>query len=146
MTEKAIPYRPAGEFGNSNEDAHILSVEQYRDAAVADGWKISPTYGNEPVTSAAKLRRDGFVMSVLARRRTGGRYKYEAGIHIWGPDGLGVEPPPIYSFAAIVAGTRRCSACGKGDVETTRFSFAGRCCRDCLPEMRRQHEQPGWCD
>lgn len=25
-----------------------------------------------------------------------------------------------------------------------RFSFAGRACAACIPEMRRVHERPGW--
>lgn len=25
-----------------------------------------------------------------------------------------------------------------------RFSFAGRCCQDCLPAMKAKYEQPGW--
>ena len=40
----------------------------------------------------------------------------------------------------------KCPVCGKAvkykDQHT--FSFAGRCCADCLPRMRKEHEYPGW--
>ena len=70
--------------------------------------------------------------------------KPEGSVSIWGPDSLAIAVPMPYSWDAIVAGARTCSACGKTDVDTQRFSFAGRCCAACLPEMRRQHERPGW--
>lgn len=40
----------------------------------------------------------------------------------------------------------KCPVCGKAVpyTEQHRFGFAGRCCEDCLPEMKRQHEYPGW--
>ena len=28
--------------------------------------------------------------------------------------------------------------------DQSTFSFAGRCCQKCLPEMKRKYEQPGW--
>lgn len=28
--------------------------------------------------------------------------------------------------------------------EQQGYSFAGRCCKDCLPIMKRKYEQPGW--
>lgn len=143
------PYKPVGDFGFSNDRSHLDSVVAYRDAAVADGWSIRGTYEpSESVERAARLQRDGFVMQVLTRdnsERAHGK-KFEASVHIWGPDGLAVTPPPLYDFAEIAARTRVCSACKKRDVDTERYSFAGRCCAECLPEMRRRHERPGWCD
>src|SRR6185437_538235 len=58
----------AGEmnFGFTNDDAKIAAARQFRDAAVADGWSIAPTYGDsESVERAAKLRRDDFTMMIL---------------------------------------------------------------------------------
>lgn len=39
-----------------------------------------------------------------------------------------------------------CPKCGKdvGLANMHRYSFAGRCCEECLPKMREIHEQPGW--
>lgn len=142
-----LPYRPAGQFGFSNLEEHLESARQYRDAAAEDGWSIRGTYEpSEPVDRAARLTRDGFVMQVITRDNSGQEYqkRYEASVHIWGPDGLAVAPPEFYDFAEIVARTRCCASCGKSDVKTVRFSFAGRCCEACLPELRRVHEQPGW--
>lgn len=39
-----------------------------------------------------------------------------------------------------------CPVCGKSVPFTNQsgFSFAGRCCKDCLPEMKKKYEYPGW--
>lgn len=111
----------------------------YACSAAIDGWDMSPMYQGEDVSSAASLKRDGFVMQVIARPK-----ERLASVAIWGPDGLRIITPPVYSMADILAGTRQCSNCKASDVDTIRFSFAGRCCKKCLPEMRREHEQPGW--
>jgi hypothetical protein len=77
-------------------------------------------------------------------REKKGKWAYEASISIWGPDGMAVGVPELYEWGAVKAGLRTCNACGKTDVETFRFSFAGRCCNDCIPAMRKKHEYPGW--
>jgi hypothetical protein len=146
----AIPYvhGHAGDFGFTDDESMWLAVQHWRDAALADGWSIAPTYGDhEPVESAARLTRPGgWVVQVLSRdRRETGRGKaFEATIHAWGPDGLAVTPPPIYDFAAMQSGLRTCLACGATDVATQRVNFAGRVCITCLPEQRRLTERPGW--
>ncbi len=117
----------------------------WRDAAVADGWACEPTYGDhESVDRAYRLNHpEGFTAQGLAR--TGSERSLPvAELHIWGPDGLRIEPPATYDMAAIRAGLRRCDNCKATDVSTRRYSFAGRCCDACRPEMARQHEQPGW--
>ena len=40
----------------------------------------------------------------------------------------------------------KCPECGKivPYKEQSGFSFAGRCCKDCLPAMKEKHEYPGW--
>lgn len=86
-------------------------------------------------------------MMILTRDPAGGsKWKYEAEVNIWGPDKLAIRPPATYDFAAIQAAQTTCSHCKKTGVKTQRYSFAGRCCEACLPEMRRKHEGPGWCD
>lgn len=39
-----------------------------------------------------------------------------------------------------------CPVCGKSVPykDQQRYSFAGRCCPECLPKMREKYEQPGW--
>jgi hypothetical protein len=136
----------------SNNIAEKEAADAYRDAAVANGWSIKPTYEeHEPVTSAASLDKDGFHMSILARTNDLKLYPnvkrlYDIDISIWGPDGLAINPPLHYDMEAIRKGVRICSHCGKTDVDTVRYSFAGRCCKECLPAMRAKYEQSGWCD
>ena len=40
----------------------------------------------------------------------------------------------------------KCPICEKSVTysEQNRFSFAGRCCKDCLPKMQKKYEKPGW--
>lgn len=113
--------------------------------AVADGWSIEPTYSQEPVERAARLRRDGFSVQALMRDndRPHGR-TIETSIHVWGPDGLAVRPGLKYNFDQLRAGLRTCNSCRATDVPTRRYSFAGRCCEACLPAMRAKHEQGNW--
>jgi len=144
MTDR-VPYLPSGEWGFTNDPLRLAGAQQFRDDAVADGWNIAPTYETEAVDRAAKLRRDGYVMMVLTRTKLG-KWAFEAQVNIWGPDGLAINPPEFYDFAEIESRTRICSYCKKTDVETQRVGFAGRCCADCLPDMRKRIETPGWCD
>lgn len=131
-------------FGFTNDQAEYDAAVAFREAAKADGWTCVPTYGDsEPVERAARLMRDGWVISILAREKVG-KWKYEANVHAWGPDGMSIRTPRVYDFQVMQAELRTCKACGATDVPTHRYSFAGRCCEQCLPEMRRQHEGPGW--
>ena len=115
----------------------------YYEAMKADGWDSAPTYASEPESRHATLWKDGF--SAHAKMRTKvGKWKYEAQISIWGPDGLHFRPWQEYSMERLIAAIRTCSMCGATDVETVRFSFAGRCCKPCLPEVKKKHEFPGW--
>jgi len=143
------------EFGYTNSDADYAKVVAWRDAAVADGWTLNAVYKKEPETSYGHLSKDGFTVHACCRvteemkkrfAHYSSKWKYEAQINVWGPDGLAVRAPENYNWAELVAATRKCHHCGKTDVDTVRYSFAGRCCHDCLPAMKAQHEQPGWCD
>lgn len=143
-SSERIPYRPSGEWGFTNDPDRIQGAKQFRDDAVADGWSIEPTYGDhEPMERAAKLCRDGYAMSVITREKTGG-WQFEAKVHIWGPDRLAIDPPEFYDFAEIERRTRICGYCGATEVRTQRVGFAGRCCENCLPAMRKRIETPGW--
>ena len=142
---KSKPMRWDEDFGFSNDLARLDAAKRYRDAAVADGWQIKPTYGDQEREST--LDRDGFSMMILTRGGTpNGKWKCEASVNIWGPDRLSIMPPDKYDWGAIVGNQTKCNACGKSGVETTRYSFAGRCCEACLPRMQREHEYNGWCD
>ena len=135
-------------YGFSDRDEDILAAQEFVRLAIADGWTISKYFDTEPVDQACKLSREGFKMSVLTRTNdpSVSFWKYEAHISIWGPDGLIIATPQKYDWDALVAALRHCPQCQATDVSTVRFSFAGRCCNTCLPEMRRIHELPGWCD
>jgi hypothetical protein len=132
-------------FGFTNDESQWNAANAYREAAIKDGWDVSQL-SSEPIESWCKLERLGFVTHVLARVLIGCKWKYQAMVSIWGPDGLAIPAPKTYDWSAISSGTTQCMSCGKAGVEIHRFSFAGRCCADCLPAMREQYEYPGWCD
>ena len=144
--------KAANEFGFTNNREQYEAAIAYRLAAMADGWKCLPTYGDhEPVERAAKLTREGFTMSIISRsshdpdhQHPGPVWHYEANVHIWGPDGLAIAPPPAYDWNAIIASVRHCNYCNANDVDTKRVGFAGRCCDKCLPEQKKKLEFPGW--
>lgn len=135
----------------NNNIKHLQQVQKFRDNAVKDGWSIKPIYDHESVESASSLSKDGFSMLILTRTHDLNKYPnvkniYEVDVSIWGPDGLAIEVPDHYDMQKIIDGMWFCKHCGKTDVDTFRYSFAGRCCKDCLPAMREKHERPGWCD
>ena len=94
----------------------------FRDAAIADGWWPDPKFGFDRDWFA----KDGFSLCVGASE--------DAKPMIWGPDGLQIKPPAVYSFDAIKAGLRRCYYCAASDVDTVRVGFAGRACKACQPK------------
>ena len=130
----------------------LAAAIAWREAAVADGWVIRPTYGQESVERAASLSHpDGFAAMVLARDNRGHDRPQQcyvpsvtAEVNVWGPDGLAVETGDAYDMDAIRAGLRICKTCGASDVDTQRYSFAGRCCASCRPKMAEKHEYAGW--
>jgi len=133
------------EFGFTNDHEKVVAARAFMDAAASDGWSIKPTY-SEPVECAASLERDGFSMLIIARENGGEKFKYQAQVNIWGPDRLAIAAPKEYSWAKILGALSHCNVCDKDGVEIHRYSFAGRCCADCLPAMRAKHERPGWCN
>ena len=134
------------EFGFTNNKEEYDRVIKFRDDAVKDGWSIEPSYGtHESVERASTLKKNGYTMSVISREKIG-KWEYEADISIWADDGLSVAYPDIYNFDAIEKGKRHCNLCDADDVDTQRYSFAGRCCAKCRPEAAKKYEYPGWAD
>lgn len=124
-------------------DHNRMVVRAWRDAAIADGWTLEAMFpGHEDVDRAFKLWRDGFHVSGI--NRPAGDLLPQAQLNAWGPDGLCLLIPIPYDWERLKTGLRRCNNCGAEDVETQRYGFAGRCCADCLPAMRAEHERPGW--
>lgn len=118
----------------------LVQVIAYRRAMIKDGWKFSRNYKNESVLLASKSERDGFKVQIYSRTDR------DCGVYFWGPDGLAIEPPVPYNYLSLVMGMRICGYCKRENVETERVNFAGRCCIQCLPTIRRKTEQPGWAD
>lgn len=111
------------------------SAAEYFSALLEDNWIL-----DEEKTKGGNiyLLKEGFTFvfyNVETERISAG---------LWGPDQLVTEIPMPYSYEIMVSNLRKCKTCGREDIETTRYSFAGRCCHDCLPELRRVHEYPGW--
>lgn len=133
------------DFGFTNDDKRYEDAIKWKCDALKDGWVIEPIYKTESVEFAAKLSKEGFVCNILTKF-SGPRWKYEVDINIWGPDELAVKPPYKYNWDEIIKGLNTCNYCGASEVKTKRIGFAGRCCENCLPELRKKFEYPGWCN
>lgn len=133
-------------YGFTNEDSHYRMVCDWRDAAIADGWTCEPAYPkSEDWTESCKLDKDGFSAMVITRTKTAGiKWKYEAMVSIWGKDKLQIIAKFPYNWEDVVDGLTTCNNCGAKNVHTERYSFAGRCCKDCISEMREIHEPANW--
>lgn len=143
------------DFGFTNDEAQYRQVKAWRDAAVADGWSVEPTYApqgkskGEPVESAAKLHRDGWTASILTRDnqdKPGRKWKYEAQVSVWDPNGRGVAPGATYDWDRLREDSLRCDKCGTLVDRVHHVGFANKACADCLPAMREKMEYPGWAD
>ncbi len=134
------------DFGFTNDPERLAAAMAWRDAAIADGWVATPTYGeHEHQDRACTLDREGFKVLVVSRvYEPGERWKFTASVDAWGPDRLAIDLPDTYDWAAIQAALKLCNYCKKAGVETQRVGFAGRCCDECLPEQRARAERPGW--
>lgn len=131
------------DFGFTNDQKQYDEAIAFRDALRGDGWTCSQRdKTDDTYTSHSK---SGFAVQVVSRAKAG-KWKYEAQVSAWAPDGMSLRVPTVYDFSKLAAGIRHCNRCHADDVETHRFSFAGRCCEKCLPEARRVAEYPGWCD
>lgn len=113
---------------------HMNTAKQFRLDAIADGWHAKPTYDNRSLDHASTLERAGFRIQVSFLDTLAG----------WGPDGLQIQiREPYTTWADFLAHALDCLSCQKPN-SREQYSFAGRCCKACLPEMRQKHEQPGW--
>lgn len=133
------------EFGHTNDVKYFEAANAFIQAAVADGWELSQTYPSEPAMRACRLKRDGFVISAITRKDVG-KWKYEVSLHAWAPDGLCIDLPTVYNSETFLKAENTCGVCKKEVDKTYRYSFAGRACADCIPDARKKHEQPGWCN
>ena len=129
-------------YGYTNSDAAYARVSAFRDAAVKDGWSIGPNSSESPETWA-RLTRDEWVMHVLARKNIG-KWKYQAEVSIWAPDKHSIVPPQEYNWDENKSAVKTCCLCGAKDVETQRYSFAGRCCAACRPAAAAKYERGNW--
>lgn len=127
----------------------VLRVREWAADAIADGWKAEVLYKLEQEDQSTRLEKDGFVAHIISRephprtKHLGEQRYYEAGIAIWGPDRLAIEPPETYNWQAIVDGLRVCQEC-KRIGETVQIGFAGRVCPTCREILKPKIEYPGW--
>lgn len=117
----------------------------FRKAAMEDGWSTEPGSPNETAFRYSHHTKDGYTMHIVTRLNDNPENTWSS-VSIWGPDDLCIQPPSVYDWGLIQERLRYCATCGTNDVDTFRYSFAGRACKDCLPELKRIHEFRGWCD
>ncbi len=119
----------------------VETARKFVEDAIADGWSHEPIYKLEDEQRACMLKRDGFLVMVLSRDDK------SSSIAAWGPPkGLSIRLSSwVYpGFAWFLTATRRCNICEAEDVDTFRYSFAGRACSKCVTAARAEFEKPGW--
>jgi hypothetical protein len=152
-------------FNFTNDNSGYDKSCKWRDDAIADGWEHKATYDPQELESRAcslsKLvdvpglrlypeRRfteglhDFRALIITRANENDGKWKYEAGVSVWGPDGLALFPGEVYDMNFLIRGLKVCHFCHKEGVDTSRVGFASRCCRDCYPEAVKEAEYPGW--
>lgn len=126
--------------------ASLVELRAWRDAAIADGWKIAPTYDHEPVERACHLMREGFVVSMLLREPRNGERWPVVSISAWCPKGISLDFAlrTTYDWPSLIAATRTCPVCGTKDVDTVRVGFANRSCAACRPAVAAKIEVGNW--
>lgn len=129
------------DFGYTNDPAQLAAAIAWRDAAIADGWSAHATYRNESFDRVSSLEHtDGYKAMILTRTndKPGPKWKFQAEVNVWGPDGLVIKPPAQYDMAAIRASVETCHYCGKTGGKTERVGFAGRACATCQPAEEKK--------
>lgn len=130
-----------GKTGFTNESLTVALA--WKQAAIKDGWEVTPTYRFESVETAATLNKDGFKASVVTRPSDGRTNPY-GNVSVWGPDGLAIRPDKEYNWTQIHSGVTTCQYCKATNVATERVGFAGRCCAVCMLTVRPKVEFSGW--
>jgi hypothetical protein len=110
----------------------IADVRAWREAAIKDGWAISPLYHGEDFDHSCRLAKEGFLTQIVS-----------GSIMLWGPDGLIVDTPWPYSWIALVSGLEICGVCGARG-KTVRVGFAHRVCPECRAKRLPKDEPRGW--
>lgn len=114
--------------------------------AIADGWLAEPTYKGEDIDNATRLMKEGFIVLAIDRvekKQPWGITPAQQSVHVWGPDGLAIDPPETYSMEELKRKLRICGYCGK-EGPTKRIGFAGRTCDECHAKNVSRIEYPGW--
>lgn len=131
----------------TNDEKELIRAKEYREALNADGWAMTATYeGHESAERYSSHEKDGYKAHVCSRENVGAKYRYETGVHFWGPNGIAIKAPQPYSLDALKANEYVCDFCGKTVASTRRVAFANRSCDDCLDAARKKLEYRGWCD
>jgi ribosomal protein L37AE/L43A len=110
-----------------------LRAQLWLSNAVTDGWV------GEKTRHRFKLYREGFQLLAIPYGKAQDRME----IAVWGPDGLAVTIPDVYSWQALQDSLHVCSNCGAVS-KTTRIGFAGRVCKPCRDKLKGIIEPPGW--
>ena len=108
---------------------------------IYEGWEAKDEFGNPSPDGDWKYTKEGFSIHIY---NSAVRGNAALDLSAWGPDKLAVTVNLPYSMDSLRHELQRCHECGAYPVETVRYSFAGRCCKQCRPELAKKYEFPGW--
>jgi len=118
----------------------MIDFTAYQEALLADGWSSAAIYASQfDPTKSARFTRDGWKIAVYRAADSLGRDSISA----WGPDGLAIDVPAVYSWEALQTALLVCGGCDAVG-KTVRLGFAGRVCPACREKYVARVEYPGW--
>lgn len=121
----------------------IAQAIKWCDAAIADGWVLSPTYKLESVDTAFTLKKGGWYVIGIARMAD--KLLGQGEIAAWSPDGTAVPAPLEYNMADLEREAQTCQFCGLYPTKLFRVAFASGACAECQPKEQAKLPR-NWAD
>lgn len=155
---RIISYEEACALTRVWDDIDITNTSIFKEAAENGNAKLYVCTSTSPVSIDIIYKydlgtKDGVGIYIVPRKgyidtweafENNGEIR--AGLHL--ADGIDPEASLNEIVNKALAVLNVCPVCGKSVPfnEQHRYSFAGRCCSECLPAMREKFEKPGWYD
>lgn len=155
MSLRVISYDDACSFTRVWDDLQISNMPIFKEASENGSCKIILNNNTSPVSIEILIMDDTIDKNVVGFLVC--FHKNEIDVYL-AKDYSGEITDGEYvcelnldaSLASVIAKAQleinKCLVCEKYVTysEQHRFSFAGRCCKDCLPKMQKKYEKPGW--
>ena len=155
MSKKIISYEDACAIERVWDDSDIKSMPIFKEASEKGNCKIMRDDNTSPpsieiLVDIPDIGNDACGIFIMPHKDSTWVYvarDFNGTIRSWVNIG---EFPTDDSLDTVIGKAINklniCPVCGKSVPfsEQHQYSFANRCCKDCLPAMKEKYEQPGW--